>query len=1428
MKYKESVKFNENLFFGGSLELDCLYNNRKLAQKAADSFIFHSKESYISEKKGKTDTISLVEILSKKIFSEKQSNPFYTAIAGYGAGKSHFGVALSSLLSNNNKFLDSNKVKENIKEIDEKVYNFIDNIIDKPNIVIAINGIDKFNLSNRLFERIKEYLDIVEVENNLFESHREIYQKAKIFVKNNFKNENFQETFKEIKNSEDFSNLEINKSDTKKFILNNIEDDKIFNLINEVSYRLNGIKFKKENFLNPKDIIQEVSSKFCGKNKTFGKLIIIFDELGHYIEWIGKKHDEDPAALQQLYEGIKNSKGKASLVSFIQFPIARYIDNLEPRTANKLSRFIGRFKSARQFYLSTELEPVFANLISIKDKNIFKNHSDLQEKILNWDTKLKNSNIWSKKEYYNNLICKDLAPFHPITIDLLSSISEYTQDRTPLAILRELLKKVSNDEVSELKSIWPNFVFNTSFVDDILNMEKDGRVKSDNVTTYERLVSKAKIKENLEAKDKAFLKGLLVINLLELNVGSKEDYYFLMKQLTGKGKEVIKNIINKLEKELGVIQYDDDKNHHHIVLDYVGRKDYERFITTKKYNIKHNFDIEGPEYFQNNLNVIANDLKLLTEINALKRYDIRTDEWQFPQTIIYSKSNLYNELNSIYKNIISAKKPSEPKGYIIWIYFDCTEEEYERVIDNVLEKYKEHELIKVPMITGFLLDHESQLKDAIIEKKAAYSLTETEQERYSSFNSEHKSKINSRIKQIFISLQNNSSIISLDHKNDNNLITMKGNYKKITHNRTSKVYDLLVPFKFDQFDNNRHFKNRKELIKIIKSFSNDKMNLSNLKDYLDTNTYNRMMGLLGEHGWDIFTDGKINEPKNKAVKKVYKAVKDQIVDIDEDDKFLIKNTYESLFKPPYGLNTYSAFMMIVYTLYLNKNKVILFYKDKKLTFEDWLFSVITEKDKLDVNKINYTKIGYRNIEKSKDLIKEMFNNIRNTKSANKIIEYEKEIEKRVNKDIVEKDFIKEYKDLQFRFHNAKEVNRITEEISDDLKKINNMIEYRDNRTLENVPNILKLYYKIFKNSDKLEDLNSKYEFRCDKEWLNNFITIKEKSIDYLKKYFGPWFYKNDYPSNNNVKGYINFCKEKLIKPLDRLGLTNFSKKVNKNIHKINRQIHQIENTYNKIAELNKIDAPDNLNKCKDLIERIDNEIEKVKKIENLNKNLENYFCNEFSDIKERFSTKKNKITKLLSNFYNDLSDKEFESIDELRSLINNIKNLKKFLSSSHPDYSILEETYSNGVNIINSVNSILKSDYTNKENVKSEIKELKEKYNLNCIDDPDYINSKNIFNNIEKELLNRIDKKQKKWMSNIPSKNLENLDKEKLNQIRNYISDPPIYLNDKNLEKIKKIKNKINDKLDSDLKSSIIRMFKEINDQDEQKSVIKKLNQLIM
>jgi len=1415
MRYQDVVEFKDDLFFNGSVEIDCIYDNPKYAKKAAESYVFHSKKSFTKTDDGKVDSITFIRTLFDIMYEDEQNNPFITAIAGYGSGKSHLCTALASIFANNSLFLKSDKIIDNLNVFDPVLVDNLKTNLNKPNLIFAFNGMNDFDLTLEMHRQLKKYLQVSGIDITLFTEIDEVYDRAKKFVEALFTTDKFQTVLKSKLQNQELCNLDV----SKKALIEKIKDDKVFQLVNLISEEITGNKYIIENYLNPRYIIEEVTNKLCGESKPFGKVLIIFDEIGRYIEWIGTKRTIDPSIMQQLYEGVKNSNGDAYFLSFIQFPLSTYFSHLAPGSYASIARYIDRYKTARIYHLSTVLETVFANLIKIKNGSIFHDYTDCQNKILSWQSELNNSFVWSDKDYYRKLICNKLAAFHPLTISLLAKLSEFTQKRGPLMILRELLDKCKRDEISAVPAIFPIALFDTFFLTDVKKMEEDGLLKTDYVSIYEGLVSKPKISRHLAAQDKAFLQALVVINLLDLKPISISDYYHLLEHITGIKSSKLKKIATTLEVELGVVQYDEDIFIHHIEIDAVGLKDFERFLITKRNEIEFEYDYSDPDFFTQRLKLtLSNDL---ADFKTVFYREITTLEWKFSQEIIDIHCNLANEIGTLVTKAKQAIMPEHSKGSMVWIYINSkyatnAEEEMERV-QRLSDIYK---IEKIPIQIGFILDNNLDLYRSVIEYDAVSNMNTAEKEKYASF---FKSKIISaenKIKSFFVGFRRDAYYLI-----DGTTNKSSSNFRKIIDDKLKTIYFRAMPFKFDGFTKVKNHNARSEHRQILKAFSTGSVSTEKFNNYLKPQAFNRLMGLFGDYSWGIFEDGQIRKPKNEMVRIAFDMLTDEFDKVTEQDEVKIDIIFYKLLYAPYGMNLYSACLLLAVCLHFYRDRLTFNYDNKTYDYKSWV-KLLTESNEIDQNLFKTTSVIQCDPEKLKKSIITLLQKLIDSTAIDEIVSLSKSIEDYGNKYDYDENIYAKIEQVKNKIFSA---NQISEAHGLLLKKIQNIESFITN-TSDGVPNVLKEFIELKNDWKELQELTIKTTLEVPTNWEDAFNDISGKIISYISIHFEEWFSHNCWPTNHNVEGFNSFCK-KIAKSLYILKLNNLGKSVNDVIKRTSEFYEYLNTCTQRIADYQNNIIPRDYDDCCEYEKYLKDFVSEIKSSDILFEKQKQEFVKLLLVVQKKIKDKKVVINNELSEIYSIVSEYEFKDIQELAALSDRLNILLNTISNTHIDYKFVAELYENAANLIAAYNKALANDYNSKEEIQHEVEKIKKMFSDNMEHDPDYIYCPKIFKELEKGLNDVIISKIDRWIASIQiplNTNLDSLAKinpERLKQVFDYLSKPPKYLREADFNKLSKFKAKIESILFKSAEESIINLFKSIGKIEKQKEVIKKLEE---
>lgn len=155
IQLKDLVVFRNDLYFDGAVQADWFYQSQQ-AEAVAKSFVFHGPKNHaVSQSdvggRGLLDTASFALRLAQKLEYSEDSNALTLAIAGYGTGKSHLAVTLSTLLSGEQWKPELHEtILANVARADEAIASQLKPLVKKPRLVLTLNGMRDFNLHYEL------------------------------------------------------------------------------------------------------------------------------------------------------------------------------------------------------------------------------------------------------------------------------------------------------------------------------------------------------------------------------------------------------------------------------------------------------------------------------------------------------------------------------------------------------------------------------------------------------------------------------------------------------------------------------------------------------------------------------------------------------------------------------------------------------------------------------------------------------------------------------------------------------------------------------------------------------------------------------------------------------------------------------------------------------------------------------------------------------------------------------------------------------------------------------------------------------------------------------------------------------------------------------------------------------------------------------
>ena len=565
MELGNILEFRKDLYFEGAVQADWFYTPEKAA-KVAENFVFHGKKYFGVEDQGignrkRIDTISLVEELAEKMTGD-HTNALTLAIADYGTGKSHLAVTLGHILSGKDYMPETyNKIITNIANIDNDAAKHIQSLTDERNFVMVINGMRDFNLHSEILKAAQKSLKLYGLPDDGLKKLNRALETAEIFFDRNAKKS--LSLFEE--KAKCFGWIESGEQLIDKIYNNLMTDETAFDIVNAVYKEINGQEIRWDEGLSASNILEMIISEYCGMNGQFEHVVLMFDEFGRYLEYASgvAAAKSGDSALQQIFEVAQNMNGVLQVINFIQSDIKVYLQRVD-QTKN-ISRYIGRYDASDKYYISSNLETVFANLIYRKDKIAFEKNIVTWQKDneIQWQNIFKKLNEWvitkgMWKDYtlFRKVIVEGIYPMHPLSTFMLTQLSDYLQNRSSLTLISQYIENYKFVDVSNRKFlIMPETLMKGDLYTEMLAAEQEGKQPSQQCIRYDNILRK--YGDKLSEKSLAVLRSNLILRILRFRTKDYMDAKNALAFCCGFSIEEIEEELKWLENEYAVLGFDD-------------------------------------------------------------------------------------------------------------------------------------------------------------------------------------------------------------------------------------------------------------------------------------------------------------------------------------------------------------------------------------------------------------------------------------------------------------------------------------------------------------------------------------------------------------------------------------------------------------------------------------------------------------------------------------------------------------------------------------------------------------------------------------------------------------------------------------------------------------------------------------------------------
>ena len=948
MELGKLLGFRKDVYFEGAVQADWFYAPERSA-KVAENFVFHGKQYFGVEEqdagsKKRIDTISLVEELAAKMVDD-HSNALTLAIADYGTGKSHFAVTLGHIFSGEKYMPETyNKILANIADIDKKAADRIRSLTDERNFVMIINGMRDFNLHSEILKAAQKSLKLYGLpDDGLKKLNRALETAENFFVRNMVTSSSlFEET------AEKFGWSESGEQLRKKIRENLLTDDTAFEIVDAVYAQINGQEIRWDEGLSASNILELLISEYCGMNGRFEHIVLLFDEFGRYLEYTSGVNaaKSGDSALQQIFETTQNADGVLQVINFIQSDIKTYLQRVD-QTKN-ISRYIGRYDASDKYYISSNLETVFANLIQRKDNAAFDTNivswqksneekwKDIYVKLNKW---LITKGMWKDYSLFRKIVVEGIYPMHPLSTFMLTQLSDYLQNRSSLTLISQYIQNSSNVDISDCGFlIMPETLMLGDLYAEMLAAEQEGKRPSQQCIRYDNILRK--FGDKLSNKSLAVLRSNLILRILRFRTTDYEDTKEALSLCCGFTIAEIEEELKWLENEYAVLGFDDHAGCFDFMEESNGAHDFK--VIKKRLMMGASVDKSLLQTIK--IQEIAGVIDKQTT-NFATQHKITTNEWLFEQEMYAIEEFSDLKAQSYLNNWKNATSSVAAKGRLVWLYVNKdTDASYMERASSLVETF-----INTPIIIMLLNDTDNKLYNRLLEYDILDKMDDVNRNKYDRYYQADYGQAENNLKDEFNELKKKRIRLGISGTEE-----LKLRIPVYLTNVFEVLYPEAVPFTFDGFitkGNNLGGKGGSYYCTIVKMLLSNSVNEATIHNFA-SDIRNRIEALLmttNATSWKcINNDYCVIPPEEKRARQVYDKI---VAGINNDRELACKEIFDTYCRPPYGMSEDIVTLMIA-VICANLNYCIRFrYKDSLMSINTWKELVVIKDKKIDVDVV---------------------------------------------------------------------------------------------------------------------------------------------------------------------------------------------------------------------------------------------------------------------------------------------------------------------------------------------------------------------------------------------------------------------------------------------------------------------------------------------
>lgn len=725
-KLCDLVRFEIDRLFNGAVDVDWLQSDEAKASRAASAFVFHGPGTHgvassVAEGTGHRliDTATFAAGVAADL-ANPGSRPFTLAIASYGSGKSHLAVTLTELFSKPTG-TTAKSVLHNIAKADAAISGQVEAALREiggPVLVLTVNGMNNADLASVLLAQLKERIAADGHSVEPLESLRQRFNIAANMLGN--------------------ISPELSAAFVKDAGVSSVEecrerllafDETLYDRA-QMFFRTIGMPIKTIGDETVKDVLGKVAEAYIGQGKPYARLLILFDEFGHYLEFAANKPQvAGDGALQHLFEGVQAHSESMVFVGFIQFELKAYLQRLGSMMRNEANRYVTRYDAAEKYYLSSNLETLVASLlVKVQTPCLDVDETAAsQRRILGWYESARNASSWADPGSFSKIAagCWPLSPEAMWVLYYLSSSGRFLQQRSALSLLKAALEAHAEDMLAgDCPSLPPIALWTEELHSEFLEMENEVGASSTVVQSYDAVLERNG--QHLSDLQKAILRAIVLIEQTKLRATSRDDMVCAVATFAGLDQYEVSDCLADLENDKNVVAWDESFRRFEILTDTASKAQFRLFLRKKTEDYDEDRRCKLFVGRAPNMALINDSLGCVFAEDR----KINTREWDFePRFTTWalfrlSVSNLAAEL----RERCRFQSISEKRGFVVYCF--VPENEVESNVLDEAQRMLRAQCSKLPFLLVLLFDKDHRISNPLVQLDLLETLGTREKEQF--------------------------------------------------------------------------------------------------------------------------------------------------------------------------------------------------------------------------------------------------------------------------------------------------------------------------------------------------------------------------------------------------------------------------------------------------------------------------------------------------------------------------------------------------------------------------------------------------------------------------------------------------------------------------------------------------------------------------